>query len=110
MTSIEWFYNELIEHKIIKKEKHFTFVKNFATTYELLFEQAKKMHDEEMATNCRQPVKNYHGLELSAKEISKQANIHGYEEHSFLTASTSNQKRLSFYIGAKWVLEQLKNR
>lgn len=48
MNSIEWFYNELIEHKIIKKENHFSFVKNFATTYELLFEQAKEMHEQEI--------------------------------------------------------------
>ena len=47
-TAVEWFYNELIEHKIIKKEKHFTFVKNFATTYELLLEQAKQMEKRQM--------------------------------------------------------------
>jgi len=50
MTSLEWFYNELIEHKIIKKEKHFSFVKNFATTYELLFEHAKRMHKNEITS------------------------------------------------------------
>jgi hypothetical protein len=48
--------------------------------------------------------------EISDEEIKKQSHKHGYEEHSFLTASTSNQKRLSFSAGAKWYREQLKNK
>jgi hypothetical protein len=48
--------------------------------------------------------------EISDEEIKKQANIHGYEEHSFFTAATSNQKRLSWIAACKWYREQLKQR
>ena len=48
--------------------------------------------------------------EISDEEIKKQANIHGYEEHSFFTAATSNQKRLSWIAACKWYREQLKTK
>jgi hypothetical protein len=50
MTSIEWLIKELEEQKLIKLDKLSTilFNKNFATTFELLFEQAKKMHKQEI--------------------------------------------------------------
>jgi hypothetical protein len=43
----------------------------------------------------------------SDEEIAKQSKIHSFEEHSFLTHQTQNQKRLSFYNGAKWMLDKI---
>jgi hypothetical protein len=42
------------------------------------------------------------------KETLEEASIrHGFEEHSFFTKDTQNQKRLSFYFGAKWQAERM---
>jgi hypothetical protein len=43
----------------------------------------------------------------SNDEIAKQSKIHSHEEYSFLTNATQNQKRLSFYNGAKWMLDKI---
>ena len=50
MTSIEWFIKELEEQKLIKLDKLSTilFNKNFATRYELIVEEAKQMHKQEI--------------------------------------------------------------
>lgn len=45
---------------------------------------------------------------ISDKEIEERAKEHGFIEHSFFTKETCNQKRLSFYTGVKWAVEQLK--
>lgn len=48
--------------------------------------------------------------EISDEEIKKAAHEHGYEHHSFFTAATSNQKKLSWIAACKWYREQLKQR
>jgi len=50
MTSIEWLIKEIEEQKLIKLDKLSTilFNKNFATRYELIVEQAKEMHKQEI--------------------------------------------------------------
>lgn len=48
--------------------------------------------------------------EISDEEIKKAAHEHGYEHHSFFTAATSNQKKLSWIAACKWYREQLKQK
>jgi len=48
--------------------------------------------------------------EVSDEEIKKAAHEHGYEHHSFFTADTSNQKKLSWIAACKWYREQLKTK
>lgn len=48
--------------------------------------------------------------EISDEEIKKAAHENGYEHHSFFTAATSNQKKLSWIAACKWYREQLKNK
>jgi hypothetical protein len=44
---------------------------------------------------------------MNKQETLEEASIrHGFEEHSFFTKDTQNQKRLSFYFGAKWNQER----
>lgn len=81
LTSVEWFYNELIEHKIIKKEKHFSFVKNFATTYELLLEQAKKMHKQEIIDAYATVITKYDGVKSWTKIYDEEAESYYNENY-----------------------------
>ena len=53
-------------------------------------------------------IEQHNPVELpSDEEIAKQSKIHSFEEHSFLTNATQNQKRLSFYNGAKWMRDKI---
>lgn len=49
-TAVEWLIKELEKQKLIKLDKLSTilFNKNFATTYELIVEQAKAMEKEQI--------------------------------------------------------------
>ena len=47
MTSIEWFFNELIEKKIVRKDNLSTY-HDFPTTFELLFMEANEKHKQEI--------------------------------------------------------------
>jgi len=49
-TAVEWLIKELEDQKLIKIDKLSTilFNKNFATTYELIIEQAKAMEKDQM--------------------------------------------------------------
>ena len=42
------------------------------------------------------------------KEMRTMSAKHGFEEHSFFTRETQNQKRLSFYFGARWGYDKAK--
>ena len=43
------------------------------------------------------------------KEMRTMSAKHGFEEHSFFTRETQNQKRLSFYFGARWGYDKAKS-
>lgn len=49
-TAIEWLLDQLEEKKLIKLDKHstFIFIKDFSTTYELIVHQAKAMEKEQI--------------------------------------------------------------
>lgn len=49
-TAVDWLIKELEEQKLIKIDKLSTirFFKNYATTYELIVEQARKMEKEQI--------------------------------------------------------------
>jgi hypothetical protein len=42
------------------------------------------------------------------KEMRTMSAKHGFEEHSFFTRETQNQKRLSYYFGARWGYDKAK--
>jgi len=50
VTAVEWLLNQLEEKKLIKLDKHstFIFIKDFSTTYELIVHQAKAMEKEQI--------------------------------------------------------------
>ncbi len=54
-TAIEWLLKQLEEKKMIKLDKHstFIFIKDFSTTYELIVHQAKAMEREQIVDAYR---------------------------------------------------------
>lgn len=68
--------------------------------------EQKQVHS--MCLDCCIKLGNQNQTEISDEEIKKAAHEHGYEHHSFFTAATSNQKKLSWIAACKWYREQLK--
>ena len=88
MTSIEWLWEQI--------PFEFTFKRS---AFEI-FEQAKEMHKQEMASNCSQHAQQ----EISDEEIEK-ANYTFKENDTYFIADKE-----SFMAGARWYREQLKQR
>jgi hypothetical protein len=89
MTSIEWFFNELIEKKIVRKDNLSTY-HDFPTTFELSFMEAKEMHKQEIIDAWN----DGHYASLYSKENDKYF-IEGseYYQQTFV----SNFKQFSLY-------------
>jgi hypothetical protein len=63
-TAIEWLLKQLEEKKMIKLDKHstFIFIKDFSTTYELIVHQAKAMEREQIVDAYNAARNDHHQM------------------------------------------------
>lgn len=106
---------ENLQVKISDEDEKLTNLLFVSETEEELLREFEGENNEENSKTLSEKYEEYKKwlneiTEISDEEIKKQANIHGYEEHSFFTAATSNQKRLSWIAACKWYRKQLKSR